>query len=256
MTYKGLPYRGPRRSDRVWTRDEILARITPERRERIASVARTRVAGIVPVLECLYDPANVSAIFRSAEALGLLRVLVADAGIPRKLNARKVSRGSEKWLQIERHAGPDEAVASLRAGGFRILVTDADATRTVHDLDLRVPTAFVLGNEHEGVSPRMRELADGTVSIPLRGFTTSLNVGVAAGILLAEARRLRDLAVGQEGDLPPDEREALLERYLQQTVTFSEEGRSSRLPEWVGRLPSPEGAAGKDGPADEPSDAG
>jgi tRNA (guanosine-2'-O-)-methyltransferase len=237
VTFKGLPYHGPRRSDRTWTREEILERLTDERRQRIQDVVDARVWGVVPVLESLYDPANVSAIFRTVEALGLLRVVVTHADAPRKLGARKVSRGSEKWIRIDRHASSRAAALALRQEGFRILVTDADAPQTLYDLDLRQPTAFVFGNEHDGVSDELRAEADGTVSIPLPGFTRSLNVSVAAGILLAEARRRRCEALAGASDLPPDERERLFDAYLQQTFLGPDADRSPRMPEWVGRRP-------------------
>ena len=79
----------------------------------------------------------------------------------------------------------------MRATSFQIVVADADAAETIDQIDLTHPTLLVLGNEGEGVSPELMELALHRASIPQQGRIGSLNVGVAASVMLYEAVRQR-----------------------------------------------------------------
>ncbi len=85
----------------------------------------------------------------------------------------------------------DDLKSFLRATSFQIVVAAADAAETIDQIDLTRPTMLLLGNEGEGVSSDLMELAQRRASITQQGRIGSLNVGVAAGVLLYEALRQR-----------------------------------------------------------------
>ncbi|MFM9007043.1 MAG: TrmH family RNA methyltransferase, partial [Bacteroidota bacterium] len=103
--------------------------------------------------------------------------------------ARKVLKGSHKWLSIHKYREESHntrmCLNSLKEKGYRIVATSPHAAHvSVHDLPLDRPIALVLGQEHIGISDVVRELADDFIIIPMQGFTESLNISVAAAILL------------------------------------------------------------------------
>ena len=119
-------------------------------------------------------------------------------------------------MDRRRHTSVESCFATLRAEGYRILATRVTAgSRTVFDEDLSGPVAFVLGNEHRGVSDEALRLADAAVQIPMQGMIESLNVSVATAVLLYETLRQR-IARGPltVPALPPGEYDRLLQDWL------------------------------------------
>jgi tRNA (guanosine-2'-O-)-methyltransferase len=164
--------------------------------------AQNRVAGVGLVLENLFDPGNRAAILRTAEALGLLRVQIVGREQARKFQARRVSRGAERWLQIWDCASPREAIARCRHWGHRVWAATPTGAYTIDSLPLTGPVSLVFGAEHDGVSRDMLDACDGTFRIPMAGTTESLNVSIAAAIAMHHTRH-RWLAQ-QEQDINTD----------------------------------------------------
>ncbi len=218
------------------TLDELIAHLTPGRVERLRRAVDRRLKSLTVVLEGLYDPGNRSAVYRTAEAWGLLNVHVVQPEVARKDTARKVSRGSEKWVRIAEHDGARAAVADLHASGYRVYASDLRAAQPLAALDFSEPVALVFGNEHDGISDEMVDACDGTFIIPMRGLADSFNISVAAGIALAEARRARERAIGAEGDLSRDERDLLFEHYIRLSARWLHR-RKSRRYELAGEFP-------------------
>jgi tRNA (guanosine-2'-O-)-methyltransferase len=97
--------------------------------------------------------------------------------------------------------------------GKKILVADSEAEVSLDELDLNTtPLALVFGNEHEGVSPKLREAADGTFCIPMCGFAQSLNVSVAAAVVIAALRK------DGRGSLSANEQDLLRARFYLRAV--------------------------------------
>lgn len=170
---------------------------TARRQERIAAVLRRRQPTLTVVLEDVHDPWNASAVLRSCDAVGVMDVhlVYVNDPPPRKAFDRKTSGSAAKWLTIQTHDSIDACYADLRTQGFRILAAALRAgTHDLYDLDLRQPTALVLGNEMRGVSDRAVDLADGTYLIPMHGMVESLNISVACAVSLYEALRQRRAA--------------------------------------------------------------
>ncbi|MCB9611494.1 MAG: RNA methyltransferase [Sandaracinus sp.] len=189
--------------------------VTDRRRERIREVVAARATNVTAILEDIADPHNASAILRSADAFGVQHVHVIP-GINGFHASRSVAKGTHHWLDVYRHESAAGCVGHLRERGFRVLVASMEGTVMPEELAKLDKVAIVFGNEHKGPTPAMRDLADGTYAVPMKGFVESLNVSVAAGITLYEATR------GRRGELPDDEREILEARYLLTCVRDSE----------------------------------
>jgi tRNA (guanosine-2'-O-)-methyltransferase len=180
-------------------------------------VLAQRQPDLTVVMENIHDPHNVSAVLRSCDAVGVLCVdlLYNVEKFPRV--GRKSSSSANKWLERRSYTTVDECYAALRQGGFRIYATHLSAGAvSLYDLDLTVPVALVLGNEHRGVSDEAAEKADGNFHIPMMGMIQSLNVSVAAAVSLYEALRQR-LAAGRYGGpgMPAEELELLFHKWIE-----------------------------------------
>ncbi len=182
--------------------------MTERRREKFERVLAGRRPDLTLVLEDIHDPHNVSAVLRSADAVGIMRVrLVYPAGEFPKLG-RKSSASASKWVQKTKHSSIRECYDALRAEGFTICATHLGKKAvSLYDLDLTGKVALVFGNEHRGVSQEAAELADVNFHIPMVGMIESLNVSVACAVTLYEAFRQR-LTRGQR-KLSPKEKKML-----------------------------------------------
>lgn len=198
--------------------------ITEDRLQRIREVLSRRTLRVVPVLEEITDPHNVSAVFRSADAFGTAEVHVIE-GKHGLLASHSVSRGTHRWLDVRVHADAEACVAHLASRGYRVLVAEMGGVSRPEDLRSGPRTAVVFGNEHRGASARMRSLAHGSYSIPMVGFVESLNVSVAAAITLYTA------TAGREGDLTAEDFEEKLARTLLRLVRDAEGIVRERWPE-------------------------
>lgn len=144
------------------------------------------------ILDGITDVRNFGAIARTAEVCGAHGLVV-----PRKqtawinAEAMKTSAGALAHLPVCREPGLGEAVELLQQSGIQVLASDLRAEKYLFDLDLRLPVAMILGAEGEGISPALRTAASEVFVIPQRGITDSLNVSVAAGMMLYEAMRQR-----------------------------------------------------------------
>ncbi|MFW2389414.1 MAG: TrmH family RNA methyltransferase [Polyangiales bacterium] len=157
--------------------------VTAQRLQRIKDVVAGRTEDLVLVLDSISDPHNSSAVLRSAEAFGLQTVhaIVGPYGFRA---SRGVSKGTQRWLDVVRYETAEACARRLKADGYSIYVAAMGGETALDQLRERSRLAVVFGNEHRGVSEEMRALADGTFSIPMRGFVESLNISVAAAITM------------------------------------------------------------------------
>uniref|UniRef100_N1R216 tRNA guanosine-2'-O-methyltransferase n=1 Tax=Aegilops tauschii TaxID=37682 RepID=N1R216_AEGTA len=169
--------------------DVLEPYILEPRRDRIRRAVQSRSYAVCLVVEGLTDFGNVSAAFRSADALGVQSVhVISCEDNKRYRDNRHVSMGAEKWLDIELWSSPAECFDALKKRGYRIACTSLGSDSvSVYDMDWSHPTAIVVGNETMGISDVALKLSDMHCSVPMKGMVDSFNVSVAAGILMHHA---------------------------------------------------------------------
>ncbi|MEB3184404.1 MAG: tRNA (guanosine(18)-2'-O)-methyltransferase TrmH [Cyanobacteriota bacterium] len=176
--------------------------LLPRRFERLKAVLNRRMGDLTLLLEHVEKPHNLSAILRSCDAVGVLEAHVVSLQ-GRLPTFNSTALGSQKWVPLHRHSDSLAAVQALKAQGFRLYGTHLSAAAVDYrQCDFSGPTAFVLGAEKWGLSEAMAAAVDQAIVIPMRGMVQSLNVSVAAAILLFEALRQREAAgtVPQAGE--------------------------------------------------------
>ena len=147
---------------------------------------------LIVVAVGIQDPGNLGGLLRTAEAAGATGACLTEGTAdPLSWKSLRGSMGSALRLPHRRGLAVADAVALLRRRGVAIVATSATGGRSYVDADWRRPVALLLGNEGAGLSEPLLRQADAVVSIPLQGPVESLNVGVAAGLLLFEAARQR-----------------------------------------------------------------
>jgi 23S rRNA (guanosine2251-2'-O)-methyltransferase len=217
-------YRGPRQVLETWVTERAAAQIPwlesgprPQvKPERVLSeAAGTRdhqgvvawcepfryadayelAAEDAPVLVCLdqvTDPHNLGAVVRSAEGTGASAVVVPAHGSARVTPAVcRASAGAVEHLPIAVVPNLARYLADIKGDALWAYAADAEGTVALWDADLTGGVALVFGAEGKGVRPLVRRTCDATIAIPLAGKVGSLNVSVAAAVLLFEARRQR-----------------------------------------------------------------
>ena len=170
----------------------MIAFKTEKRKNKIISVVNSRKKSLRLVLENIHDPHNVSAIFRTCDAVGVPKVSLVYTVEKFPKIGKKSSASAFKWVEKEKFKSIKECYDSLKSQGYTIYSSSicGDAV-SLYDLDFTGKTAIVLGNEHRGVSEEAAGLADKKFLIPMRGMVQSLNVSVAAAVTLYEAYRQR-----------------------------------------------------------------
>lgn len=181
----------------------------PERYERIKTLLSRRQPDLTVLMENLSKPYNLAAVMRNADAVGVHNV----HAIRVKPNAHQIgmskfySSGAREWVHLHTHANLEEGLAAVQAKGMQVVAAHfSDRATDFRQIDYTQPTAILLGTEKYGVSDAAADAADYHAVIPMHGFTQSLNVSVAAALLLYEAERQR-LAAGHyaQRKLPDEE---------------------------------------------------
>jgi RNA methyltransferase, TrmH family len=153
---------------------------------------RQTESALMVILHGINNPVNLGAILRTAEAAGVTGVLTTpgttDPFSPKSLRG---AMGAAFRLPVWTEVDFEQAVKWCRKHSIQTIGADARATHSYADVDWRRPTALILGSESKGLPAEEVSAADEAVKIPMKGLTESLNVAVAAGILLYEAERQR-----------------------------------------------------------------
>jgi len=146
----------------------------------------------VVVLDGVEDPHNLGAVIRTAEATGASGVLLPERhSAPLSATVAKASAGALAHMPVARVSNLVSAFEELRERGVWIVGVDAAGAQLWTEFDYSVPVAIVLGGEHRGLRRLVRERCDALVRLPMLGQVASLNVSVAAGIVLYEVIRQR-----------------------------------------------------------------
>jgi 23S rRNA (guanosine2251-2'-O)-methyltransferase len=157
-----------------------------------ADLPDVAAADLLVVLDGVEDPHNLGAIIRTAHAAGAGSVI-----IPERRSASltdvvgKAAAGALEYLPVTRVTNINRALEDLKQRGYWIYGLDERGTETYDQAAYSTPTAFVLGGEGKGLHEQVRKHCDALVRIPMAGKISSLNVSVAAGIVLFEWKRRR-----------------------------------------------------------------
>ncbi|HIK36717.1 MAG: RNA methyltransferase [Geminocystis sp.] len=163
------------------------------RLERIKSVLARRQPDLTLIADHVNNSRNLSAIIRSCEAVGIMEVHWVHSEPQKEFVAHSVSLGAEKWVKLTYHQDIKQLILGLKQKGYSIYAAHVgENTVSYRTVDYTVPCAIIVGAERDGVSPEAMSLADKHIHIPMMGMTQSLNVSVAAAVILFEAQRQRE----------------------------------------------------------------
>lgn len=164
-------------------------------------------------LEQVHKPHNVSAIIRTADAIGIHQVHAIWPGSHMRTRVA-ASAGSNSWVQVKTHQNIREAIALFKTQNMQILATNLSAKAVdFREIDYTLPTCILLGQEKHGITQEALALADRDIIIPMVGMVQSLNVSVASALILYEAQRQRQHAgmyQRENSQLDEDEQQRLL----------------------------------------------
>lgn len=188
---------------------------TDSRLNKIVNVANSRQPSLRVVIENVHDPHNVSAIFRTCDAVGVPKVSLLYTYEEFPKISKVTSASAFKWVEKEKFKSTKECYDELHKQGFKIYASLLNEKAVnLYDIDLTEKVAIVMGNESRGVSEEAAELADECYYIPMRGMIQSLNVSVAAAVTLYEAQRQRVLkGLYNRTELSEDELNKLIDEW-------------------------------------------
>ena len=192
--------------------------LTEERKEVLQRTVSQRTHYMRIMTENMFHPQNASAIMRHCEAFGIQQIHTVEDRCKFDPSVNIV-RGTQKWVDVEHHENTAEALATLKAEGYRIVATTphrCSATPETFDVT-KGKFALVFGTEHAGISDEAMAAADEYLRIPMCGMVESLNVSASAAILIYQlSQRLREQVSGWE--LTETEQTRLLYEWVRQSV--------------------------------------
>ena len=214
--------------------DYLTKFITDERREVLERTVNSRTHYMRILTENMFHPQNASAIMRHCEAFGIQQIHTVEDRCKFDPSVNIV-RGTQKWVDVEHHDTTAEALAALKAEGYRIVATTphrCSATPETFDVT-KGKFALVFGTEHAGISDEVIAAADDFLMIPMCGMVESLNVSASAAILIYMlSERIRQSVDGWQ--LSDSEQLKLLTRWTMSSVRDYE--RILRRAEESGKL--------------------
>jgi 23S rRNA (guanosine2251-2'-O)-methyltransferase len=147
---------------------------------------------LVMILDRLTDVRNFGAIARTAECNGVHAIIIPQKdSVSITSDAVKTSAGALNKIPVCQYQELSSAVHELKEHGIQIVASTEKTKNVVYDVDFTIPTAIVMGSEEDGVSNKLLAESDVKAKIPMEGTIASLNVSVAAGIMLYECTRQR-----------------------------------------------------------------
>ena len=203
--------------------DLLQPYMLPQRLDRLKEVLANRIVSVTLVLENLHKDFNISAILRTCESFGIQEVHVVPQPGDGKV-FRTITQGCHKWLTIHRHEDVSTCLEMLKKEGYRILAgAFSDDALPLDGADFSGRVALVFSNELEGANPDVLEQVDGFFVIPMSGFSQSLNVSVAAGIVIHHVLKYK-LQSGEELErIPNDVADRILEDWVKKSVKNADE---------------------------------
>ena len=163
--------------------------ITTERFNRFIEVLKNRIDQFRVVFQDIHHPHNIAAMLRTCEAFGIQNTHIISR--ERSHLTNNITRGAHNWLTINYDISAKTCLNSIKEKGFYIVYASPDADKKLDELNFDQKIAFIMGNELDGISKDVKEIADESFQIPMAGFVESLNVSVCLGIILQTAKTLQ-----------------------------------------------------------------
>ncbi len=163
--------------------------VTEKRRNLFQEVLENRTRHFTVAIEDIFQPHNASAIVRSCDVFGVQDLHVIESKYE-FYASRLVAKGAQKWIDFNMYNQKDtnntlNCIDNLRSKGYKIIATTPhNDSCLLQDFDISQKSAFFFGVEKQGLSKDVMDNADGFLKIPMVGFTESLNISVAAAIIL------------------------------------------------------------------------
>ncbi len=149
-------------------------------------------APLILILDRITDVRNMGAIARTAECAGVNAIIIPSKGSAQiNPDAVKTSAGALLKIPVHRSNNLKNTIEYLKNSGLKIVACTEKTNDLYYSVDFALPTAIIMGSEENGVSEEYLKISDSKVKIPLKGEIESLNVSVAAGIILYEAVKQR-----------------------------------------------------------------
>ncbi|CAL2079107.1 tRNA (guanosine(18)-2'-O)-methyltransferase [Tenacibaculum sp. 190524A02b] len=197
--------------------------VTDKRKNLFHKVLAERTRHFTVVLEDIYQPHNASAVVRTCDIFGIQDIYAIENKYTNKVS-RHVAKGSQKWLDFHRYREDGNNTATcfedLKSKGYQIIgTTPHNDSCYLSDFDVTKKSAFVFGVEKEGISDYVKEHADGFLKIPMVGFTESLNISVAAAIILQDVTsKIKQADMNIAWQLTLKEKEVIYMEWIQKTI--------------------------------------
>jgi len=195
--------------------------LTDKRKNLFKKILVNRTRHFTVVLEDVYKAHNTSAVLRTCDIFGVQDIHTIENIYMNKVS-RHVAKGAQKWLNQYRYSedgnNTGACLHSLKEKGYQIIATTPhNNSCLLEDFDVTKKTAFVFGLEKDGVSEFVKQQADGFLKIPMVGFTESLNISVAAAIVLQNlTTKLRNSDINWQ--LTKEEKEVLYFDWVKKTI--------------------------------------
>ena len=197
----------------------------PERLQRLEGIVEKRTRHLTILLEGVHDAHNIAACIRTCDAFGLQDLHIIPAATKPLKMSRLVASGADRWLTLHLHPDLQHAHDALKAQDYRVAITDLHSSTKRHrpaDIELKERLCIAFGNERDGISPALRELADECVYIPMSGFVESLNISVAVGVAVSRIRERLETHPPERWLLSDLERHTLLDEWILGDVPHAE----------------------------------
>ena len=195
--------------------------VTEKRKNLFRQILKNRTRHFTVVLEDIYQQHNSSAVIRSCEIFGIQDVHLIENKYISNVS-KNIAKGSQKWLSFHNYKketnNTKTCLNSLKGKGYQLIATSPHHNSCLlHDFDITKKSAFIFGVEKTGVSNEVINNADGILKIPMVGFTESLNISVAAAIILENLTyKLRTSSINW--NLTHKEEEELYTQWIEKTI--------------------------------------
>ena len=195
--------------------------VTEKRKNTFKNILLNRTRHFTVVLEDIFQQHNSSAVIRSCDVFGIKDIHIIENKYHTKVS-RHVAKGSQKWLNLNNYKedknNTKDCLTRLKNDGYQIIATSPhNNTCTLHDLDISKKSAFIFGVEKSGVSEEVLINSDEILTIPMVGFTESLNISVAAAIILENlTNKLRNS--NYQWRLSEKEQEIIYANWLEKSI--------------------------------------